>query len=230
MQLLLDFVEDDLDPSEVLLGLGPLRAGLGDVIVELGDPRDVVQDPPALRVRCLDDPLDVPLLHEVVALGTDACVCQEAVELVEGRLPVVHVEIRVVPVRNRLRKGDVPSELDLVGLDRDPSIRVVEDEGHLAVGGALLVLPAVPDEVGEALRADRLGALRAEDEENRVRDVRLPGPVRPGHRRVSLQEGHADPVREGFEVLHLDFFQKHDITAMEGADRAVGMPIPSWPF
>ena len=218
MELLLDLVQDDLDPAEVLLGLLPLRVRLPDVVVELRDPGDVVEDLPAVHVGHRDDPLDVPLLNEVVPLGADPGVGEEAVELVQGGLPVVHIEVRVVPARDARRDRDVARELHLVRLDGDRAVPVVEEEGDLAVGGALLVLPAVPDQVREALGPDRLRALGTEHEEDRVRDVRLPGAVRARHRRVPGEERDPDLPGERLEVLYLDFFQEHGITATEGVD------------
>jgi len=96
-----------------------------------------------------------------------------------ARISVVDVEVRVVSAFHGGTQADIAGELHLVGLDRDLPVRVVEDQTDLARVGALLVLPAVPDEVRQFSRADRLGALRAEDEQDRVRDVALAEPFGP---------------------------------------------------
>src|SRR5207237_4148526 len=192
LDLLVDLVEDDPDSLEVVLRLLALPFGLADVIVELRDARDVVEDPPAFHGGHGDDPLDVPLLDQVVAFRRDPRVGQERVELGQGGLSVVDVEVRIVPAIDGWAEADVAGELDLVRLDGDLAVRVVEDQADLAFVGAVLVLAAVPDEVRQLAGADRLRALRAEDEQDRVRDVALPGAVRARDRRISLEEGDRD--------------------------------------
>src|SRR3990170_3845529 len=215
-ELPLDLLEDDPDPLEVLLRLPSLAFCLGDVVIELRDPRDVVEDPPAVHVRHGDDLLDVPLLDEVVPLRGDPPVGEEAVELREGRLPVVDVEVGVVAALHGGAQADVSRELDLVRLDGDRPVRVVEQEADLAGSRAFPFLPAVPDEVRELARADRLRALRAEHEKDRVGDVALARAVRPRDRRIALEEGNRDLAAKGLEVLHLDFFQVQRSHPLEG--------------
>src|SRR5207245_2507867 len=81
-----DLIEDDSDALEVLLRLPALAFRLRDVVVELRNPGDVVEDAPAFDGGHRDDLLEVPLLHEVVALRRDPGVGQEGVELGEGWL------------------------------------------------------------------------------------------------------------------------------------------------
>ena len=212
LDLLVDLVEDDPDSLEVVLRLLALPFGLADVIVELRDARDVVENPPAFHGGHGDDPLDVPLLDQVVAFRRDPRVGQERVELGQGGLSVVDVEVRIVPAIDGWAEADVAGELDLVRLDGDLAVRVVEDQADLAFVGAVLVLAAVPDEVRQLAGADRLRALRAEDEQDRVRDVALPGAVRARDRRVPLEERDRDFSTERLEVLHLDLFQEQGLT------------------
>ena len=117
---------------------------------------------------------------------------QEGVELGERGLPVVDVEVRVVAAVDGRAQPDVAGELDLVRLDGNLPIGVVEEQAHLTIVRGVLVLPAVPDQVRKLAGADRLRALRPEDEQDRVRDIALPGPVRARDRRVALQEGDRD--------------------------------------
>src|SRR5216117_3575054 len=210
--LFIDLIEDDADPFEVLLGLLPLPFRLADVVVEFRDPRDIVEDPPAFDRGHRDDPLDVPLLDQVVAFRGDPGVGQEGVELREGGLTVVDVEVRVVTAVDGRAQAHVPGELYLVRLHRDLSIRVVEEQADLARVGPLLVFPAVPDEVRELAGANRLRTLRSEDEQDGVRNVALPRAVRPGDRREPLKEGYRDLSTERLEVLHLDLFQEQGLT------------------
>src|SRR5205807_3016128 len=110
----------------------------------------------------------------------------------QGGLPVVDVEVRVVAALDGRAQADVPGELHLVRLDGDLAVRVVEDQADLTGVRALLVLGAVPDEVRQLARADRLRALRTQDEQDRVGDVAFPRAVRTRDRRVSLQEGNGN--------------------------------------
>ena len=106
--LLVDLVEDDSDPIEVLLGLLPLAFRLVDVVVELRDSRDVVEDPAPFHGGHGDDPLDVPLLDEVVPFRRDSRVGEEGVEFGQRGLPVVDVEVRVVAAVDRGAYADIP--------------------------------------------------------------------------------------------------------------------------
>src|SRR6266700_906096 len=192
LDLLVDLLEDDPDSLEVLLRLPSLAFRLRDVVIELRDPGDVVQDESSVDGRHRDDLLQAPLLDEVVAFRGDAGVGEEGVELGEGGLPVVDVEVRVVAALDGRAQSDVAGELDLVRLDGDLPVPVVEEQADLAIVRGVLVLPAVPDQVRELAGADRLRALRPEDEQDRVRDVALSGSVRARDRRVALQEGDRD--------------------------------------
>src|SRR5438046_2402280 len=206
--LLVDLVEDDSDPIEVLLGLLPLAFRLVDVVVELRDSRDVVEDSAPFHGGHGDDPLDVPLLDEVVPFRRDSRVGEEGVEFGQGGLPVVDVEVRVVAALHGGAQADVPSELDLVRFEGNLPVRVVEDQTHLARVGGVLVLSAIPDEVRQLARADRLRTLRAEDEQDGVRDVALPRAVGTRDGRVPLEERDRDLSPERLEILHLDLFQE----------------------
>src|SRR5712692_3664540 len=232
LDLPIDLVEDDPDSLEVFLRFLSLPLGLTDVVVELRDPRDVVQDPASFDRGHRDDPLDVPLLDEVVSFRRDARVGEEGIKLGEGGLPVVDVEVRVVAAFDRGAQADIPRQLDLVRLDGDLAIRVVEDQADLTGIRALLVLGAAPEEVRQLARADRLRALRTEDEQNRVRNVPLSGAVRTRDRRVPLEEGDCDLFAERLEVLHLDLFQKQGLTRPVESQRwgALSLPIPSISF
>src|SRR5947208_2041025 len=210
--LLVDLVEDDSDPIEVLLGLLPLAFRLVDVVVELRDSRDVVEDPAPFHRGHGHDPLDVPLLDEVVPFRRDSCVGEEGVEFGQGGLPVVDVEVRVVAALHGGAQADVPSELDLVRFEGNLPVRVVEDQTHLARVGGVLVLSAIPDEVRQLARADRLRTLRAEDEQDGVRDVALPRAVGTCDGRVPLEERDRDLSPERLEILHLDLFQEQGLT------------------
>src|SRR5207249_165069 len=93
-----------------------------------------------------DDPLDVPLLDQVVAFRGDPSVGQEGVELREGGLPVVDVEVRVVTAVDGRAQAHVPGELYLVRLHRNLPIRVVEEQADLAGGKSALAgaAPTIP--------------------------------------------------------------------------------------
>src|SRR5213594_3425032 len=227
--LFVDLVEDDPDALEVLFRLAALAFRLRDVVVELRDPRDVVEDASAFDGGHRDDLLDVPLLHEVVAFRRDPGVGEEGVELRQRGLSVVDVEVRVVAALHGWAEADVPSELDLVRLDGNLAVRVVEEQADLRGVGPLLVLPAVPDEVGQLSGADRLRALRPEDEQDRVGDVALARAVRTRDRRVSLEERDRDLSPERLEVLHLDLFQKHG-SHLCGGRSALGEPATTHPI
>src|SRR5207247_8243890 len=142
----------------------------------------------------------------VVRLG------DEVVDFVQVGLPFCEVDVRVVAALHGGAQADVPSELDLVRFEGNLPVRVFEYQTHLGRVGGVLVLSAIPDEVRQLARADRLRALRAQDEQDGVRDVAFPGTIRTRDGRVPLEERDRDLSPERLEILHLDLFQEQGLT------------------
>ena len=111
-----------------------------------------------------------------------------------------------------------PGDRDLAVVQRrERAVGVIEDELDLGEGrGAAAARAAVEDVVG-LLGAQLARRLAAGGPDESVGDVRLPGAVRSRDRGEPREERDTHLARERLEILHLDFFQKHGITAMEVA-------------
>lgn len=182
-------LHDYADAVKVGLRLLLLRPGPVDVSVEARYAGYAVDDAAALQVPHLDDARDVPLLHQVVAVRGYPGLGQEAVELRHRGLAVIDVEIRTV-VGTVVRYLDMTGETHLVIVPGHHAVPVVEHEGDLREPGLAPGLAPIEDQVGELPCADRLGALRTQDEQDGIRDVGLPGTVRPRHGSVPIHQRH----------------------------------------
>ncbi len=136
----IELVEHQLLPFDPLPDHVQLLEGRLPLGVELGDPRNLVEDLPPLGVGHLHDPGDVPLHHHVVALGLDPDLCKKIGDVGLLAEPVVQVVVAVVPMGC---PPDPPPD--------DGAVR--EADGYL--GG---VLPRVQvDEIGELLGTEDPG-------------------------------------------------------------------------
>ena len=208
-QVVLDLPEKGLDPLQIRVEVGPLGGRAVQFFVILTDPREPLEETPPRDRAHRDDLVDVPLLDEVVSVAAEAAVGKDRIDFRLGRSLSVDVEVGVVPVRIRGGQFDVPGDLHLRRIDGQKLVRVVEDERDLALRGGLLGRPAVEEEMGQSLGSQGLRTRGAQDEQDRVRDVRFSHPVRAGDPGESGLEWDLGRTGERLEVSELDALQIH---------------------
>ncbi len=224
----LDVPHQGLNPVEVRIEVGTLRGRPLELVVELADPGQALdQAPPGDRPH-RDDLVDVPLLDQIVAVAREAGVREQRIDLGLGRSLSVDVEVRVVPVGVARGELHVPRDLDLGCLDGEKLVGVVEDERDLAFRGGLLRRTPVEEEVSQPFGAQRLRTGGTENEEDRIRDVRLAHPVRtrdPGEPGLERYLGRAG---ERLEVPQFEPFQVHRV--LPPIPRPVAIVAETCPF
>jgi hypothetical protein len=201
-----DLAENVAHPQQVLLRGGDLALGLPAPRLVLSDARRLLDQDAALLGLRRHDLGDPPLLHDRVALGADARVAEEVVDVPKARRHPVQAVLGLAgPV-------EAPGDLYLaergVG-GRRRAVAVVEGEGHLRHPHGGAPLGAGEDHVLHALAAEPAGRLLPHHPAHRVHDVGLSAAIGPDHRRDARPEAHRGPVDERLESVQLEGLESH---------------------
>ena len=188
----------DLDGYPRELELRAVPAAL-----ELAQARRILDERAALRRLGGEDLLDPTLADDRVHLAAEPDV-REKLHEVESphRRPVHQVLALAAPV-------EPAGDRELRVRERAVAVLVVEEELDLTPIGRPARAGAGVDDVVGLLGAQLGRAQRAGRPDDRVRDVRLPGAVRPDDDGDSRLEAHLDRIRERLEAAQLDRAQEH---------------------
>ncbi len=201
-----DLAEHVAHPQQVLLGRLDLRLRLPPARLVLADPRRLLDQDAALLGLGGDDLGDLPLLHDRVALGADAGVAEEVVDVAQatGRL--------VEQVLGLAAAVEPPRDLDLAegGVGRGGApVGVVDGENHLGHADAGPPLGADEDDVLHPLAAQPARGLLAHHPAHGIHHVGLAAAVGADDRRDAVGEFEPGPVDEGLEAVEIERLDPH---------------------
>ena len=172
-ELLLDLVDDVLQPLQVLIDAFELAQRLDLLGLEAADAGRLLEDGAPILGRGLQQHVDPALLDDAVGVGAGAAAEKEVLDVLE---PAELVVDEVFALAGAI---DAARDLHLVGLGGEDAAAVVERHRHLGQAEAAARRRAVEDDVGHLAAAQAFGALLAEHPAHGVDDVALAGAVGP---------------------------------------------------
>ena len=190
-----------------------LQLGAVPAAFELAEPCRLLDERSAVLGPRGEDRVDLPLAHDRVHRAAEADVRQELDEVGAANRSAVDEVLTLAPTHEPPHDRD----LGVVELAPEAAVLVVEDELDLTVLGGLAGGGAAEEHVVRLLGAHLRRCQRARRPDDRVRDVRLAGAVRPDHDGHPGLELHLDRVRERLEAAQLDGAQVHRARTLTAA-------------
>ena len=205
-ELLVDFLEQVVQPVEVLAGVLDAVFGLAAAFLVLGDAGGLLQEHPQLLRLGLDQARDHALLDDGVATRPEAG-AEEDVGDVAAPAPGAVQEIGGGAVaRDLAADGDLVVAGVLAG---DLAFGVVEGQLDAGVADRLARRRAVEDDVRHGIAAQVLGGGLAHDPAHGVDDVRLAAAVGADDADQFAGDVDRGRVHEGLEPCQLDLGEPH---------------------
>jgi hypothetical protein len=183
----------DLDLHPTQLQLGPVSP-----ILELAEPRGLLDQRTALGGLRGEDLLDASLPDDRVQIAAEPDVCEELDHVGAPNASSVH-EVLAFAV-----PPQAPRDRELGELDRRLPVLVVHDELDLAEVGAGPAGRARVENVVRLLSTQLGRAQAARRPDDRVGDVRLPGAIRANDDGDARLQANLDRIGERLEAAQLD--------------------------
>src|SRR2546426_1216282 len=222
-QLAPDLMNNVADSQQILVGGLQLSQRLGLLSLVADDPSCLFDQLAPLDRRCLQHTINPALLDDRMSFTASARVEQQAANVFQaaGRLidEVLAHAVAEQSARHHHfvtfpeRKWQSRRLAAAVAVVVWSSINIAEDEGDFGHAQRLTGLGPVEDDVLHPFAAQGLGALLAQDPEDRIEDVALANPARPDDGRDPGVEAHLS-LHEGLKPSHLQPHQIHRLPAL----------------
>ncbi len=155
---------------------------------------------PAFIRTSVDDFRHLALLDDRVSLGSNSCVAEEVVDILETNRGLVDQVLRFA------RSVESPTDLDLTELGiigRRPTILVGEGEDHLRHTDGRPIFGAGKDDIIHTIAAKPTGGLLAHHPANGIDHITLAAAVRTNDGCNAVLETKSGGINKGFEAMDL---------------------------
>src|SRR2546427_639442 len=230
-QLAPDLMNNVADSQQILVGGLQLSQRLGLLSLVADDPGCLFDQLAPLDRRCLQHTINPALLDDRMSFTASARVEQQAANVFQAAGRLIDEVLAHAVAEQSARHHDFVTFPERKWQSRRlaaavavvvwSSINIAEDEGDFGHAQRLTGLGPVEDDVLHPFAAQGLGALLAQDPEDRIEDVALANPVRPDDGRDPGLEAHLS-LHEGLKPSHLQPHQIHRLPALpRGAVRRI---------